>query len=165
MAVWAINTYIGLLFLFSWLQVAKRNAAPFGTRIASPRTETDHRQPLRRVNRRKGAPQLNFCYSALTVQGAHYLHHLIVPLVLSVMRTLVALPPHIIGRCVMQRNRFTQTITLGDRLADEAERLRQKARTVPVGGERDSLLRKARQLETAAHVNEWLSSPGLQTPQ
>src|SRR4030088_2624764 len=27
----------------------------------------------------------------------------------------------------MQRNRFTQTITLGDRLADEAERLRQKA--------------------------------------
>ena len=36
MAVWAINTYIGLLFLFSWLQVAKRNAAPFGTRIASP---------------------------------------------------------------------------------------------------------------------------------
>jgi hypothetical protein len=57
----------------------------------------------------------------------------------------------------MQRNRFTQTITLADRLADEAERLRQKARTVPVGGERDSLLRKARQLETAAHVNEWLS--------
>jgi hypothetical protein len=65
----------------------------------------------------------------------------------------------------MQRNRFTQTITLGDRLAHEAERLRQNARKVPIGKERESLLRKARQLETASHINEWLSSPGLQTPQ
>ena len=65
----------------------------------------------------------------------------------------------------MQRNRFTQTITLGDRLADEAERLRQKARTVPAGKPRERLLRKARQLETASQINEWLSSPGLQTPQ
>jgi hypothetical protein len=65
----------------------------------------------------------------------------------------------------MQRNRFTQTIALGDRLDDEAERLRQKARTVPVGKERDRLLRRARQLETASHINQWLSSPGLQTPQ
>jgi hypothetical protein len=65
----------------------------------------------------------------------------------------------------MQRIRFTQTITLGDRLAHEAERLRQNARAVPVGKERESLLRKARQLETASHINEWLSSPALQTPQ
>jgi hypothetical protein len=65
----------------------------------------------------------------------------------------------------MQRNRFKQTITLGDRLAHEAERLRQKARTVPADKERERLLRKARQLETASHINEWLSSPGLQTPQ
>jgi hypothetical protein len=65
----------------------------------------------------------------------------------------------------MQRNRFRQTIALGDRLADEAERLREKARTAPVGKERDILLRKARQLETASHINESLSSPGLQTPQ
>ena len=65
----------------------------------------------------------------------------------------------------MQRKRFTQTISLGDRLAEEAERLRQQARTVPAGKDRQSLLRKARQLETASHINEWLSSPGLQTPQ
>ena len=65
----------------------------------------------------------------------------------------------------MQRNRFTQTITLGDRLADEAERLRQKARTVAAGKPRERLLRKAGQLETASQINEWLSSPGLQTPQ
>jgi hypothetical protein len=54
----------------------------------------------------------------------------------------------------MPRNRFTQTITLGDRLAHEAERLRRNARAVPVGKERESLLRKARQLETASHINE-----------
>jgi len=65
----------------------------------------------------------------------------------------------------MQRNRFTQTTTLGDRLAHEAERLRQKARTAPARKESARLLRKARQLETASHINEWLSSPGLQTPQ
>jgi hypothetical protein len=65
----------------------------------------------------------------------------------------------------MQRSRFTQTTTLGYRLAHEAERLRQNARTVPIGKERESLLRKARQLETASHIDEWLSSPGLQTPQ
>ena len=65
----------------------------------------------------------------------------------------------------MQRERFKQTISLGDRLAQEAERLKQNARTVPVGKERESLLRNARELETASHINEWLSSPGLQTPQ
>jgi hypothetical protein len=54
---------------------------------------------------------------------------------------------------------------LGYRLAHEAERLRQNARTVTIGKERESLLRKARQLETASHINDWLSSPGLQTPQ
>jgi len=65
----------------------------------------------------------------------------------------------------MRRNRFIQTITFGDRLAHEAERLREKARRVPAGKERESLLRKVRQLETALHIDEWLSSPGLRTPQ
>ena len=65
----------------------------------------------------------------------------------------------------MQRYRFTQNTTLGDRLAHEAERLRQNARTLPVGKEREGLLRKARQLETASHINEWILSPGLQPPQ
>jgi hypothetical protein len=80
------------------------------------------------------------------------------------MGTLIALPPDKIGSSAMQRKRFKQTTTLGDRLAQEAERLRQNARTVPVGKERESLLRNARQLEIASHINEWLTSPGLQTP-
>ena len=36
-----------------------------------------------------------------------------------------------------------------------------EAEQLPYGKEREELLRKARQLETASYVNEWLSSPGL----
>jgi hypothetical protein len=32
------------------------------------------------------------------------------------------------------------------------------------GAERDDMLRKARQAETAAHLDEWVNSPGLQPP-
>jgi hypothetical protein len=43
----------------------------------------------------------------------------------------------------MQRKRFTQTITLGDRLTRKAERLRQNARrTVPADKERERLCGK-----------------------
>jgi hypothetical protein len=67
----------------------------------------------------------------------------------------------------MQTDRFTKAITFRDRLAHEAEagRLRRKALTAPTGKERRALLRKARQIETAAHIDKWLSSPGLQAPQ
>jgi hypothetical protein len=59
----------------------------------------------------------------------------------------------------MQRRRFKNTLTLPDRLAKEAERFRQEANTKSPGQERDDLLRKAHQAETAAHMD--LSSPGL----
>jgi hypothetical protein len=32
------------------------------------------------------------------------------------------------------------------------------------GSQMDHLLEKIRQLDTAAHMHEWLSSPGLQPP-
>ena len=64
----------------------------------------------------------------------------------------------------MQRRRFKNTLTFPDRLAKEAERFRQEAETTPPGQKRDDLLRKARQAETAAHLDEWLSSPGLKGP-
>jgi hypothetical protein len=35
---------------------------------------------------------------------------------------------------------------------------------LPVGPERDALLHKARQVETSAHLDQWLSSPGLPPP-
>ena len=61
----------------------------------------------------------------------------------------------------MQRRRFKHILTFPDRLAKEAERFRQEADTKPPGPERDDLLRKAHQAETAAHMDKWLSSPGL----
>jgi hypothetical protein len=53
---------------------------------------------------------------------------------------------------------------LETRLALEALRLKEAAKALPHGRERAALIRKARQIETTSHVNEWLSSPGLQPP-
>jgi len=64
----------------------------------------------------------------------------------------------------MQRRRFNQVLTFPERLDQEAQRLRSDAEKLPPGTERDELIRRARQAETASHVNEWLSSPGLQSP-
>jgi hypothetical protein len=64
----------------------------------------------------------------------------------------------------MQRRRFKHILSFPDRLAEEAERLRAGAEKLPHGHELDLLLRKARQTETAAHVNEWLTSPGRSPP-
>jgi hypothetical protein len=64
----------------------------------------------------------------------------------------------------MQRRRFKNTLTFPDRLAKEAELLREEAKTKPPGPERDGLLRKARQADTAAHIDQWVSSPGLKPP-
>jgi hypothetical protein len=63
----------------------------------------------------------------------------------------------------MKRRRFTQTTPLEDRLAQAAAD-REKALSLPQGKERDELLRRARRAETASHLTEWLSSPGLQPP-
>ena len=64
----------------------------------------------------------------------------------------------------MMRRRFKQTDTLEERLATEAKRLREQAKALPPGPERDVILRKARQCETGSHMSEWLRSPELQPP-
>lgn len=66
---------------------------------------------------------------------------------------------------MMRRRRFTQTQSLEARLAQEAERLREQAKKLPHGPEREILIRKARQAETGSHMSEWLRSPGLQPPE
>lgn len=63
-----------------------------------------------------------------------------------------------------QRRQFKQATSLEHRLAEEAKRLRAAADNAQDIREREMLLRKARQAETAARVNEWLLSPGLQPP-
>ncbi|RZN31985.1 hypothetical protein CWO90_15325 [Bradyrhizobium sp. Leo121] len=65
----------------------------------------------------------------------------------------------------MKRRRFKQVLSLRDRLIEHAKLARQQANKLPPGKERENLLRRARQSETASHIDEWLSSPGLRAPQ
>jgi hypothetical protein len=45
-----------------------------------------------------------------------------------------------------------------------AKEAREKASRLPPGSEREDILRKARQAETAFHMDDWLSSQELQPP-
>ena len=62
------------------------------------------------------------------------------------------------------RRRFKQSNSFEERLSDEAKRLREEAKLLPPGAERDRIIRKARQAETGSHLTEWLTSPGLRPP-
>ena len=64
----------------------------------------------------------------------------------------------------MQRRRIKQTAPLNERLAEQAQRLRQEAKSLPPGIKRERAARAARQVETAIQISEWLLSPGLRSP-
>jgi hypothetical protein len=49
-------------------------------------------------------------------------------------------------------------------LIQEAAQLRKEALGTPPGIARDHLMRRARQAETAALMQDWLASPGLKPP-
>ena len=66
---------------------------------------------------------------------------------------------------MQHRRRVKQTMSLEERLAEEARHLREKAQSLPPGIERERMIRKARQAETGAHMSEWLRSPGLAPPE
>jgi len=64
-----------------------------------------------------------------------------------------------------RRRRVKHTTTFEERLADEAIKFKEAAEKQPPGSTaRELLLRRARQAETALHINKWLRSPGLQPP-
>jgi hypothetical protein len=63
-----------------------------------------------------------------------------------------------------KRRRFNQQSSLEDRLASFAKEARERAAELAPGTEKDDLLRKARQADTASHLNEWANSAGLQPP-
>lgn len=64
-----------------------------------------------------------------------------------------------------QRRRITHEKTFQERLAEEALRFKAAAQKLPPGSHaQELLLRRARQAETASHINEWLTSPGLRPP-
>jgi hypothetical protein len=63
------------------------------------------------------------------------------------------------------RKRVKHEITFEERLAEEARRFKAAAEQQPKGSmARELLLRRARPAETASHMNDWLSSPGLARP-
>jgi hypothetical protein len=64
----------------------------------------------------------------------------------------------------MQRRRSVPH-TFEENLAAEKAKLEAQVAQLKPGPQRDGLLRKIRQLETALHMNEWLTSPGLQPPE
>jgi hypothetical protein len=55
--------------------------------------------------------------------------------------------------------------TFEERATQAAKDLEDQAWRLPPGQERDSLLRRARQMATASHMQEWLSSSGLRPPE
>ena len=54
--------------------------------------------------------------------------------------------------------------TFGENIAAEKAKLEAQVAKLKPGPQRDGLLKKIRQLDTASHMNEWLSSPGLASP-
>jgi hypothetical protein len=65
---------------------------------------------------------------------------------------------------MQKRRRFKQTSTLKERLAEDTEQLRKQAKTLQPGAALDHVQKRIRQNETAAHLSEWLTSPGLRPP-
>jgi hypothetical protein len=60
--------------------------------------------------------------------------------------------------------RFKQTLSLKDRLILWSQKVREDAEKLRPGPEQDVLLKKARQADTAAHLDQWANSPGLRSP-
>ena len=63
----------------------------------------------------------------------------------------------------MQRRR-SPSHTFEENIAAEEARLEAQLAATKPGPEADALRKKLRQLDTASHMSEWLSSPGLRSP-
>jgi hypothetical protein len=75
------------------------------------------------------------------------------------------LGPVSLGGLVMQkRRRFKHTTPLKDRLISFSREIGAKAAELRPGPEKSALLKRARLADTAAHISEWINSPGLQPP-
>jgi hypothetical protein len=66
-----------------------------------------------------------------------------------------------IKRARMKRRHRSKedTTSLKDRLVEQGRRFRERAKSLPPGIEREELLRKARQAETASQISNFLSVP------
>ena len=64
----------------------------------------------------------------------------------------------------MQRRRRSVSHTFEENIAAERARVEAQLARLKPGPQMDALHRKIRQLDAAAHMSEWLASPGLQPP-
>jgi hypothetical protein len=63
----------------------------------------------------------------------------------------------------MQRRMRSMPHSFQDRIATEKARCTERLAATPQGPDRDALIKKIRQLDTASQVNDWLQSPGLKS--
>jgi hypothetical protein len=66
---------------------------------------------------------------------------------------------------MLKRRRFKQTSSFSERLMQNVVHLEAPLATLPPRPERELVISRIRQNETAAHINEWLKSPVLHPPQ
>ena len=64
----------------------------------------------------------------------------------------------------MHQRRRSAPHTFEDRIAAEKAKLEAQLAKLKPGPEMDALRKKLRQLETASHISEWLSSPRTTNP-
>ncbi|WP_084518787.1 hypothetical protein [Bradyrhizobium sp. th.b2] len=65
----------------------------------------------------------------------------------------------------LHRRRTKLEKSSSERLAEEAQYFREEALKLSPGAARELLLRRACQTETASHMDDWLKSPGLKSPE
>jgi hypothetical protein len=68
------------------------------------------------------------------------------------------------ARSIIRRRRVKHETSFKDRLLKSAQDAREQAARLPAGEARERLLMKARQSETAANLDTWISSPGSCPP-
>ena len=59
---------------------------------------------------------------------------------------------------------MTRKITIEQNWHQQSEAAKSEAEKLPHGKEREALERKARQLQTASQINQWLASSELKPP-
>jgi hypothetical protein len=72
------------------------------------------------------------------------------------------LPPHR-SDAMLKRRRFKHSVSFHDRLAAFAKEAREKASCLPPGPEREAMLKKARQADTASQFDDWREALGPQS--
>jgi hypothetical protein len=68
------------------------------------------------------------------------------------------------GAMTQKRRRFKQQLSLRDRLSAWAKGVKEQTEQLPPGPQREAMLKKARQADTASDIEEWRHSSGLQPP-